>query len=74
MLIPSPQIELENLVAKGLKLDAITSLLPDKGTKSATLNAVYKQSGVHTRAALDVFKVSWSTARCFPATPVPGVA
>ena len=46
-----------------MKLDAITSLLPDKGTKSATLNAVYKQSGVHTRAALDVFKVSCVTAR-----------
>ncbi|TRM56760.1 eukaryotic porin/Tom40 [Schizophyllum amplum] len=56
------QIELENLVAKGLKLDAITSLMPDKGTKSAALNAVYKQSGVHTRAALDVFKGPTVTA------------
>jgi voltage-dependent anion channel protein 2 len=51
------QVELENLVAKGLKLDLNTSLSPEKGQKSAVLNAVYKQSGFHTRAALDFFKV-----------------
>ncbi|KAL1750718.1 eukaryotic porin-domain-containing protein [Schizophyllum commune] len=42
------QIELENLVAKG--------------TKSPTLDAVFKQSGVHTRAALDVIKGPTVTA------------
>ena len=51
------QIELDNLIAKGLKLDLSTSLSPDKGSKTAVLNTVYKQSGLHTRASLDVFKV-----------------
>jgi len=56
------QIELDNLIAKGLKLDLATSLTPDKGSKTAVLNAVYKQSGLHTRAALDVFKGPTFTA------------
>ena len=51
------QVELDNQIAKGLKLDLTTSLLPDKGHKSALLNAVYKQPGLHSRAFLDVFKV-----------------
>jgi len=51
------QLELENYLAKGLKLDIATSLTPDKGQKSALLNAIYKQSGIHTRGAFDVFKV-----------------
>ncbi|KAI0049464.1 hypothetical protein FA95DRAFT_1556947 [Auriscalpium vulgare] len=50
------QLELENQIAKGLKLDLATSLLPDKGTKAAQLNVTYKQPGLHSRAALDVFK------------------
>ena len=51
------QIELENYIAKGLKLDVNTSLIPDKGSKSALLNVIYKQSGIHTRGAFDIFKV-----------------
>ncbi|KAL1712613.1 eukaryotic porin-domain-containing protein [Schizophyllum commune] len=47
-LTPHSGIELENLVAKG--------------TKSPTLDAVFKQSGVHTRAALDVIKGPTVTA------------
>jgi len=50
------QVEIDNQIAKGVKLDLNTSLHPDKGNKTALLNAVYKQSGVHTRAALDIFK------------------
>jgi len=56
------QVELENQIAKGLKLDLNTSLLPEKGAKTALINAVYKQSGFHTRAALDVFKGPTFTA------------
>lgn len=51
------QVELENQIAKGLKFDLATSLLPDKGSKSALLTAIYKQPGLHTRAFLDIFKV-----------------
>ncbi|CAA7265468.1 unnamed protein product [Cyclocybe aegerita] len=56
------QIEVENLLAKGLKLDLATSLSPEKGAKTAVVNTVYKQSGLHTRAALDVFKGPTFTA------------
>jgi len=56
------QIELENQIAKGLKLDLNTSLFPEKGTKSAIINAAYKQSGFHSRATLDLFKGPTFTA------------
>ncbi|KAG6914868.1 hypothetical protein DXG01_014843 [Tephrocybe rancida] len=56
------QVELENTIAKGLKVDLATTLLPEKGSKTAILNAAYKQSGVHTRAALDIFKGPTFTA------------
>jgi len=56
------QVELDNLIVKGLKFDLSTSLSPDKGTKTALLNTVYKQSGLHTRATLDVFKGPTFTA------------
>ncbi|KIM56821.1 hypothetical protein SCLCIDRAFT_1220097 [Scleroderma citrinum Foug A] len=51
------QLELENYLAKGLKLDFATTLAPDTGNKSAVFNAIYKQSGVHTRGAFDMFKL-----------------
>ncbi|KIJ54620.1 hypothetical protein M422DRAFT_200465 [Sphaerobolus stellatus SS14] len=50
------QVELDNQIARGLKVDLTTALQPEKGTKSAILNAVYKQPGLHSRAFLDVFK------------------
>jgi len=50
------QVELENNFAKGLKLDLSTSLHPEKNAKTAVLNAIYKQSGMHTRTSLDIFK------------------
>ncbi|KAJ6584144.1 voltage-dependent ion-selective channel [Mycena vulgaris] len=58
------QVELENQIAKGLKLDLTTSLAPSKGgpNKTAVLNAVYKQSGFHSRAMLDVLKGPTFTA------------
>ncbi|KAF8073912.1 eukaryotic porin/Tom40 [Lyophyllum atratum] len=56
------QVELENQIAQGLKLDIATSLSPEKNTKTALLNAIYKQSGVHTRGALDLFKGPTFTA------------
>ena len=51
------QVELDNIIVKGLKFDLKTSLSPDKGTKTANLSAFYKQSGLHSHATLDVFKV-----------------
>jgi voltage-dependent anion channel protein 2 len=58
----STQVELENQIAKGLKLDLNTSLLPDKGSKSALVNAVWKQPGLHSRAFVDLFKGPTFTA------------
>ena len=50
-------VEIDNQLAKGLKIDVAASITPDKGTKGTLLNLAYKQPGVHTRAVLDVFKV-----------------
>ncbi|CDO76160.1 hypothetical protein BN946_scf184740.g3 [Trametes cinnabarina] len=56
------QVELENQIAKGVKLDLQTALTPDTGAKSALLTTTYKQPGLHTRAFLDVFKGPTFTA------------
>ncbi|KIY65216.1 hypothetical protein CYLTODRAFT_379723 [Cylindrobasidium torrendii FP15055 ss-10] len=49
-------VELDNTFAKGLKIDATSTLQPDKGSKSAVFNAAFKQSGFHTRGTFDLFK------------------
>lgn len=51
------QVELENQIAKGLKLDLNAALTPDSGSKSALFTTTYKQPGLHSRAFLDLFKV-----------------
>ncbi|KAJ3487473.1 hypothetical protein NLI96_g3512 [Meripilus lineatus] len=56
------QVEAENHLAKGLKFDLSTSLLPDSGKKSALFTTIYKQPGLHTRAFLDIFKGPTFTA------------
>lgn len=56
------QVEAENHIAKGLKLDLNASLLPDKGAKTALVNAVWKQPGLHSRAFVDLFKGPTFTA------------
>jgi len=60
------QIELENQIAKGLKLDTTTTLHPEKNTKSVLLGAAYKQPGLHARAVLDIFKVRVIPPSWFP--------
>jgi len=56
------QVELDNLIVKGLKFDLKSTLSPDKGTKTAHLSTFYKQSGLHSHALLDVFKGPTFTA------------
>ncbi|KAG6827179.1 hypothetical protein H0H92_012889 [Tricholoma furcatifolium] len=56
------QVELDNTIAQGLKVDVATSLLPEKGAKTALLTSIYKQSGFHTRGVLDLFKGPTFTA------------
>lgn len=51
-------VELENQIAKGLKLELISTLVPDKQAKNVVIASTYKQPGVHTRQHLDLFKVS----------------
>ncbi|KAI8074235.1 eukaryotic porin/Tom40 [Gilbertella persicaria] len=50
------RIELDNNLAKGLKLELITSLIPSIQDKAAKVNLVYKQPHLHTAASVDVFK------------------
>ena len=59
-------VEIDNQLAKGLKIDVAASITPDKGTKGTLLNLAYKQPGVHTRAVLDVFKVRSALPRLTP--------
>ncbi|KAH8086875.1 voltage-dependent ion-selective channel [Filobasidium floriforme] len=56
------QVELENQIARGLKLDLLTALNPAKNQKSALVTAIYKQPSVHTRATVDLFKGPTFTA------------
>jgi len=56
------QIELENQIARGLKLDLQAQLLPATRAKSAFVTAIFKQPSLHTRAHLDVFKGPTFTA------------
>jgi len=50
------QIELENKIAKGLKLDIVGGFLPSEGKKNAKVGVQYKQLGFNTRAYVDLFK------------------
>ncbi|KAF9405407.1 Mitochondrial porin [Podila epigama] len=50
------QIELENKVAKGLKLDITGGFLPSEGKKNAKVGVQYKKLGFNSRAYLDLFK------------------
>ncbi|KAH9933169.1 voltage-dependent ion-selective channel [Epithele typhae] len=56
------QVEVDNQIAKGVKLDLLTQLTPDTGAKAALFTTVYKQPGFHTRAFLDIFKGPTFTA------------
>ncbi|KAM5539471.1 hypothetical protein V8D89_006923 [Ganoderma adspersum] len=56
------QVEIDNQIAKGVKLDLQTALTPDTGAKTALFTTTYKQPGLHTRAFLDIFKGPTFTA------------
>lgn len=55
-------VELENHIAKGLKLELVSTLVPDKQSKNALFAATYKMPGLHTRQHLDLFKGPTVTA------------
>jgi voltage-dependent anion channel protein 2 len=50
------QLELDNKIAKGLKLDISASFTPSSGQKGAKVGINYKQPGVFTRGTLDLLK------------------
>lgn len=50
------QLELQDSLLKGLKLDLVGTLLPEKGTKNAKVGFEFKQGHVYTRSSLDLFK------------------
>ncbi|KAF9398945.1 Mitochondrial porin, partial [Podila epigama] len=53
---PNGVIEVENKVAKGLKLDISGGFLPSEGKKNAKVGVQYKQLGFNSRAYVDLFK------------------
>lgn len=55
-------LELENAIAKGFKVELNTSLQPEKNIKSTMVQTTYKQSGFNFHSALDVFKGPTFTA------------
>ncbi|KAI8973620.1 eukaryotic porin/Tom40 [Mycotypha africana] len=59
------KVELENNLAKGLKLELLTSLLPSVNERAAKINAIYKKPNVHTVATLDVFKTNFNVNTVF---------
>ncbi|GAA5817101.1 hypothetical protein MFLAVUS_010641 [Mucor flavus] len=59
------KIELENNLAKGLKVEVLTSLLPFVNEKAVKVNATYKQPNMHTVATLDVFKKNFNVNTVF---------
>lgn len=50
------KIELKDAIAKGLKLEAIGSFLPEKSAKGAKFNLHFQQSNFHGRAFFDLLK------------------
>merc|ERR1712230_113560 len=63
-------VELENQIAKGLKVDLTGLLLPATAGKSAFITATYKQPSIHTRAHVDVLKGPTFTADAAPSYTV----
>ncbi|CAG8566022.1 7923_t:CDS:2, partial [Acaulospora colombiana] len=52
------QLEVENQLAKGLKIEAHSALHPEKGINSGLLHLTFKQPGYHARTALNLFNGS----------------
>lgn len=55
-------IELENHLTKGLKFEAISTLVPEKQAKNTLLAATFKAPSLHVRQFVDVFKGPLLTA------------
>jgi len=56
------KIELDNQIAKGVKLELGTTFLPSVASKNAKLGIHYRQPALHARAFLDLFKGPTFTA------------
>jgi len=50
------QVELENSLAKGLKLDLITNIQPATGNRNVRGGFTFKQPGLHTKIYVDALK------------------
>ena len=56
------KIELDNQIAKGVKLELGTTFLPSVASKNAKVGIHYRQPALHARAFLDLFKGPTFTA------------
>jgi Eukaryotic porin len=50
------EVETKDSIAKGLKLNFLGSLAPEKGTREAKALVEYKQEYIFTRTSLDLFR------------------
>ena len=56
------KIELDNQIARGVKLELGTTFLPSVASKNAKVGIHYRQQALHARAFLDLFKGPTFTA------------
>jgi voltage-dependent anion channel protein 2 len=56
------KIELDNQIARGVKLELGTTFLPSLASKNAKVGIHYRQQALHARAFLDLFKGPTFTA------------
>lgn len=56
------KIELDNQIARGVKLELGTTFLPSVASKNAKVGLHYRQQALHARAFLDLFKGPTFTA------------
>jgi len=59
------KIEIENNLAKGLKLEIFSSVLPSTCGKAGKISATYKKPNVHTVATFDVFQTNFNVNTVF---------
>ncbi|KAI8978374.1 eukaryotic porin/Tom40 [Pilobolus umbonatus] len=59
------KVEIENNLAKGLKLELFASVLPSTSDKAGKISATYKKPNLHSVATFDIFKTNFNVNTVF---------